>query len=148
MLTVRTNTVNLVVLTIVTINVCFGQKIKKDCPFLQQVRLNSWGWCWIIRRLQVPVTTTNKTGIFQFLYTHGILLVFWRIGESGFPANFFSRKRACLLLERANAEGEFLYFPRRLTGFTVARPETSLSSLALFGVLAGSLHLTVNHNEC
>ena len=53
-------------------------------------------------------------------------------GESGFPANFFSRKRACLLLERANAEGEFLFFRQRLTGYIVARTATSLSSLALY----------------
>ena len=65
----------------------------------------------------------------------------------GFPAYFFSRKRVCLLLERANAEGEFLFLRRRLTGFTVARPATSLSSLALLGVLAGNLQLTVTDNE-
>ena len=47
-------------------------------------------------------------------------------GLPGFQANFFSRKRACHLLERANAEGEFLFFRRRLTGFTVVRPATWL----------------------
>ena len=36
---------------------------------------------------------------------------------------------------------------RRLTGFTVARRATWLSSSALFGVSAGSLQLTVNDNE-
>ena len=67
--------------------------------------------------------------------------------KSGFPANFFSRNRACLFLERANAEGDLFFFRRRLyTGFTVVRPVTVLSSLALLGVLAGSLQLTVNEN--
>ena len=67
--------------------------------------------------------------------------------KSGFPANFFSRNRACLFLERANAEGDLFFFRRRLfTGFTVVRPVTLLSSLALLGVLAGSLQLTVNEN--
>ena len=67
-------------------------------------------------------------------------------GESGFPANFFSRKRA-RLLELANQEGEFLFFRLPQTGFTVARPATSLLSLASFGVLAGSLQPMVNNNE-
>ena len=67
--------------------------------------------------------------------------------KSGFPAYFFSRNRACLFLERANAEGDLFFFRRRLfTGFTVVRPVTLLSSLALLGVLAGSLQLTVNEN--
>ena len=47
---------------------------------------------------------------------------------------------------RANPEGVFL-LQSRLTGFTVAHPGTSLSSLALFEVLAGSLQLTVNDKE-
>ena len=69
--------------------------------------------------------------------------------KSGFPANFFSRNRACLFLERANAEGDLFFFRRRFfSGFTVhvVRPVTLLSSLALLGVLAGSLQLTVNEN--
>ena len=80
--------------------------------------------------------------------------------KSGFPANFFSRKRACLFLERAKAEGDCFFFRakaegdcfffrrRLLTGFAVVRPVTSmLLSLALLGVLAQSLQLTVNDNE-
>ena len=43
--------------------------------------------------------------------------------KSGFPADFFSRNRACLFLERANAEGDLFFFWRHLlTGFTVVRP--------------------------
>ena len=95
------------------------------------------------RSLSLPQTRL----VFSSFFTHTGSCWSSGEGESGFPANFFSRKRACLLLERANAEGEFLFFRRRLTGFTVARSATSLSSLALFGVLAGSLQLTVNDNE-
>ena len=64
---------------------------------------------------------------------------------SGFPADFFSRKCSSLLLERANAEGEF--FLRRFTGFTVTWPVTSMLSLALLQVLARNLQLTVKDNE-
>ena len=53
----------------------------------------------------------------------------------------------CHLLERANAEGVFLFFQQRLTSFIVACPASSMSSLALFGVLAGSLQLKINDNE-
>ena len=68
--------------------------------------------------------------------------------KSGFPANFFSRNRACLFLERANAEGDLFFFRRHLlTDFPVVRPVTLLSSLALLGVLAPrSLQLTVKEN--
>ena len=88
------------------------------------------------RSLLLPQTRL----VFSSSFTHSESC--WSSGEgkSGFPA-YFSRKRACFLLERANTEGEFLFF-RRLTGFTVARPATSLLSLALFGVLAKSLQLT------
>ena len=73
MLTARTNTIytgtahNHIVVTIVTI---IGvQKFTKNCLFFQrqQVRIRSWAWSWIFRRHQVPVTTTSKTGILQFL---------------------------------------------------------------------------------
>ena len=53
----------------------------------------------------------------------------------------------CLFLERANADGDWFFF--LLTGFAVVvRLVTSLLlSLALSGVLARSLQLTVNDNE-
>ena len=84
--------------------------------------------------------------------TPGTVVILFSSGraKTGFPANFFSRKRACLFLERANAEGDWFFFRRRLlTGFAeVVRPVTSLLlSLALLGVLARSLQLTVNENE-
>ena len=67
--------------------------------------------------------------------------------KSGFPANFFSKNGVCLFLERANAEGDLFFFRRRLlTDFPVVRPVNLLSSLALLGVLARSLQLTVNEN--
>ena len=88
-LTIRTNTIytgtahDHIVVTIVTISGV--QNFTKNCLFAhrQQVRIRSWAWCWIFRRHQVPVTTTSKTGIFQFLYTHMInicilLVLFWR----------------------------------------------------------------------
>ena len=78
LLTVRTNTIYTgtahihIVVTIVTINGV--QNFTKNCLFAQrqQVRI-SWAWCWIFRRHQVRITTTSKTGIFQFLYTHRII---------------------------------------------------------------------------
>ena len=67
--------------------------------------------------------------------------------KSGFPANFFSRNRTYLFLkvERGNADGDLFFFQRRLlTGFfAVVRPVTPLSSLALLGVFARSLQLTI-----
>ena len=145
MLTVRTNTVY-PVLTFVTINVCLGQKSKRTARSCNKSGSTAWAGVGLSedsRSLSLPQTRL----VFSSSFTHTESCWSSGEGESGFPANFFSRKRACLLLERANAEGEFLFFRRRLTGFTVARPATSLSSLALFGVLAGSLQLTVNDNE-
>ena len=90
--------------------------------------------------------------VFSSSFTHTELSEFCcsSSGEAkyGFPANFFSRNRVCLFLERANAEGDLFFFWRRLlTGFfAVVRPVTLLSSLALLGVLARSLQLTVNEN--
>ena len=129
MLTVITNTDYLVVLTFVTIN-CLGQKIKKDCPS------GSTAWAGVglskdSRSLLLPQTRL----VFSTSFTHTESCLASGEGKSGFPANFFSRKRPCLLLERANAEGEFLFFCQRLTGFTVVHPATSLLSLALFGVI-------------
>ena len=69
--------------------------------------------------------------------------------KSGFPANLFSGNHAWFFLERANAEGDFFFFHRRLLTdiFAVVRLVTLLSSLALLGVLAQSLQLTVIENE-
>ena len=99
--------------------------------------------------------------VFSSFFTHrestasetpGTVVMLFSSGKvkSGFPANFFSRKHACLFLEWANAEGDWFFFRQRLlTGYaSVVRPVTSLLlSLALLGVLARSLQLTVNENE-
>ena len=106
---------------------------------------------------EVPQVTSNDFPIPRLVFSsslaqescsQGTAVILLSSGEakSGFPAVFFSRKRASLSFERTNAEGEF-FFLRRFTGFTVTCPVTSLSSFALLEVLAWSLQLTVSDKE-
>ena len=143
MLTVRTNTIYSahIIVTIVTIKGV--QKFTK----VGSVAGLGVGFSDDTSSLLLPQARL----VFSSSFTHTELFrsCWSSSGEakSGFPANFFSRNRACLFLERANAEGDQLFFRRRLfTGFTVVRPVTFLSSLAFLGVLVGSLQLTVNEN--
>ena len=48
-------------------------------------------------------TASGNPGTVVMLFSSGK-------AKSGFPANFFSRKRVCLFLERANAEGDWFFF--------------------------------------
>ena len=73
--TVRANTMYTaqIIITIVTVNIYSVQRFTKNCPFVYwQVWIRIRAWCWIFQRHQVPATTTNRTGIFQFLYTQRI----------------------------------------------------------------------------
>ena len=64
--------------------------------------------------------------VFSSFFTHtGLSESCWSSSgeaKSGFPANFFSRNRACLFLERANPEGDLFLFRRRLYWFHSSTP--------------------------
>ena len=91
--------------------------------------------CWIFQIQQVPVTTTSKFGVFSSFIHRALLesekprtaamLLSSGEAKSGFPANYI-RKHSCIFLERANADDSS----------DDASLGTSLSSLALLGVLA------------
>ena len=140
MLTVRTNTVYLMS-SLSSLSIVFARKSKwtaRSCNKSGSTAGAGVGLSEDSRSLSLPQTRL----LFSSSFTHtescwstgegesGFQANFssslthtescWSSGEgkSGFPANFFSRKCACLLLERANAEGEFLFFRRRITSFT------------------------------
>ena len=149
MLTVRTNTIDYTLLTSLSLSSSLSSlsRVSRNSRRSGSVAGLGVGFSDDTSSLLLPQARL----VFSSSFTHTELFrsCWSSSGEakSGFPANFFSRNRACLFLERANAEGDQFFFRRRLfTGFTVVRPVTFLSSLAFLGVLVGSLQLTVNEN--
>ena len=127
MLAVRTNTIytgtahNHIVVTIVTINSMVSRISQRIACSLNDNSSGSAGlgvgFSENTRSLLLPQARL----VFSSSFTHTELSesCWSSSGEakSGFPANFFSRNRACLFLERANAEGDLFFRRRLLTGF-------------------------------